>query len=63
METVNFAEIVQSLISKGKLTEVEIAEKVMTRQSTINRIRRGETQYPRYDTAVKLLELHKALEA
>lgn len=53
-------EFIRQLILKG-LSEKQIARKVQVSQSTIHRIKVGDTIYPRIDTAEKIYQLYEKI--
>lgn len=53
-------EFISQLILKG-LSEKQIARKVKVSQSTIHRIKVGDTIYPRIDTAEKIYQLYEKM--
>lgn len=54
----NPQEYIRKLLLRG-FSEKRIAEKARVSQSTIHRIKVGDTAYPRIDTADKLQEIYE----
>tara|TARA_R110002110_G_scaffold390102_1_gene602955 strand:- start:24770 stop:24967 length:198 start_codon:yes stop_codon:yes gene_type:complete len=54
----NPQECIRKLLLRG-FSEKKIAEKARVSQSTIHRIKVGDTAYPRIDTADKLQEIYE----
>lgn len=61
VRTMNWKKITQELLDSG-LTEEELAQKVGSSQSAINRLKKEQTKEPYYEMGFKMIVLHKKIK-
>lgn len=59
MSKVSFRKLLKELIENTDMTQTQIGAAIGVSSATITQIKKGKVENPKYDVAIRLIDLHR----